>query len=272
MVRMADERDDMADGGDHADRRPSGTERPDGSTRPQPAIPPGSDADTPAVDPWAAGDVTAVGPQVDGPDATTVAPRVEDAQPRWTARAAVRPGTPDAQPADWPEDDPYHGRSWLRPVIIGIVVLVLLAMLVVGVWLLLKRTPTVAPGPVGSASPSAAVTSTSRAPSPTRATSAPPTTAAATSAAAAMVPVPDVVGAPAAEARRTLTGAGLTVREQRRTVVTEEPGTVLEITPAAGTSVPVGSEVVIVVATRPPRSSAPVSPAAVVSPSATKTK
>src|SRR4051812_33546832 len=77
--------------------------------------------------------------------ATTIRPPVDDA-PRWTARANVpTPGDPALRqpaPQEWveEEEDPYHGRSWLTPVIVAMVALVLIAALSVGVWLIYRAT------------------------------------------------------------------------------------------------------------------------------------
>jgi hypothetical protein len=188
-------------------------------------------------------------PQVDGTrvDGTPVAG--DDA--RWSARAAVRPPGPAAPTPtqQWEREpygeDPYHGRSWLRPVLIALAVLLIIALLGTGVWLIMRNT-SAAPGP--AASPTAVSSAPATTAAPTKAT----TTTAPTSAAPTLVTVPDgLVGGTEANARNVLGALGLKVRTVQRVSPTAEPGTVLTIEPPAGTQVPAGTTVVLLVATAP---------------------
>jgi serine/threonine-protein kinase len=66
------------------------------------------------------------------------------------------------------------------------------------------------------------------------------------------VEVPDVTGVSEDEARNRLEEAGLRVETQERETADEDPGTVLEQDPAAGTAVDAGSAVTLTLAKAPP--------------------
>src|SRR5256885_9191669 len=173
---------------------------------------------------------------------------VDDDAGRWSARAAVRPPGPAAPTPtqQWErEEDPYQGRSWLRPVVIALAVLLLMALLGSGVWLILRNS-SATPGTGASPSP---ITPPATTAAPTTATA---TTAAPTSAAPALVTIPDgLVGGTEANARGVLGALGLKVRTVPRISPTAEPGTVLTVEPPAGTQVPANSTVVLLVAAAP---------------------
>ncbi|HEX6500984.1 MAG TPA: PASTA domain-containing protein [Micromonosporaceae bacterium] len=254
--------------GDDAAR--AGGTTPGGGTAPGPGGTPGDataqwtpedeeDTGRPA-DPWAGRDEE---PEVAGesgapttvlpptpPDATNVLPPPDTA--RWAARAEVPPPRPVATES-WVEEPPPPRRSWW-PVLIGLLILVLLALIAIGVWLALRGDrPVAPPSPTGtpSASPSAS-------PTPTRSltpSSAPTTTQ--------TVVIPPLVGVPVDDAAALLDQAGLRYRIQRRVDGSVPAGTVLATNPAAGAEVPVGSQVTLVVASAPapPPSPTTVSPA-----------
>jgi hypothetical protein len=187
------------------------------------------------------------------------------ASPRWSARASVRPGGPapvrDAAPPDWEAtSDPYGGGSWFRPIVVGTIALVLIAMLVIGVVLIYRATrDTATPEPAGSESTSAvpsAPPSTPRTTAPTSAAPPSPTVA-------ATVTIPgDLVGKSETAARGELAALGLAVQVKRQQDAKAEPGTVLATDPGAGEQVQPGSTVVLVVATAPPPPPPPPSSAA----------
>jgi hypothetical protein len=193
-------------------------------------------------------------------DGTRMMPPVPDGPdepPRWEARAAV-PAAGAARPAGYeyyeePVAPPPDERNWLRPLLFGVIGLVLLGALLTGVWLIYTADDEPpAPQASGPAVPSAPATTV---PTTAPATSAPPT-----SAEPETVKVPDdLVGLTEEEARQRLTDAGLRVQVVRREDATMAPGTVLDSEPGPGSDVEPNSVVRIVVATAPrpspPRSS-----------------
>jgi PASTA domain len=185
-----------------------------------------------------------------GVDETKAMPPVEDA-PRWTARAGVPPRATPA-PVPWeeesPVEDPYGGRSWFRPIVVGIVALLLAAALGTGVWLIYQSTkrnqgPTITPTPSLATSTAAPTTAapTSAAPSPTQ--SPPPAT----------VQIPtNLKGQSQQVASAALTALGLQVSIVRQPSTTVAPGIVIDTLPPGGATVPVGSTVTVVVASLAP--------------------
>ena len=179
--------------------------------------------------------------------------------PRWSARANVpQPGDPALRrsaPEEWIEEDPYQGRSWFTPVIVGVVALVLVGALSVGLFLIYRATadggnapPDQLPG-VDVSSSGAVV------PSPTR----PPSTAAPTSAAPSEttegppsnVAIPPLRGNTLAQATIKLQQLGLEVKVVRRADGFVQPGEVLESDPGPGAMIAVGETVTLYVATAP---------------------
>lgn len=201
-----------------------------------------------------------------GPDATRVdapgdgatAPQAPDDAPRWTARAGVPvPGDPALRqpaPAEWvEEEDPYQGRSWLTPVIVGLVAVVLVAALSVGLWLIYRATENGQNAPAET--PSAPATSAAEAPPVP--SSAPPATSAAPSSAApvttraappAAVVIPPLRGDSLSEATVKLQVLGLNVRVERTADDSLPPGEVLSSRPGEGQTVAPGDTVTLVVA------------------------
>jgi hypothetical protein len=191
------------------------------------------------------------------PDATRTLPAVPDeADARWSARASVPPpGTAPVRTYEYLEEEPPpvdSDRSWLTPVAVGFIGLLLLGALLVGLWLIVTSDQ----NPEPEATPPAQPTATTAAP-----TSAPPTTPTETSAPPSStdpgtVVVPDLVGLSELDARQQLTDLGLLVEVTRR-VTTEAPaGTVLEVSPAASSEVEPNTTVRLVVAQAPPTPSA----------------
>lgn len=188
-------------------------------------------------------------------DGTRVMPPTPDEPPRWEARATVPPaGAVPPAPYEYDEEPapPPDDRNWLRPLLFGLLGLVLLGALLTGIWLIFTADDE-PPAPQASASAAPSAPATTRTTPP--ATSAPPR-----SAAPETVVVPgDLVGLTEDEARQRLEDAGLRVQVTRRADATMAPGTVIEANPEPGTDVEVNSVVRIVVATAPrpspPRSS-----------------
>jgi hypothetical protein len=184
-------------------------------------------------------------------DGTRMLPPVDDepdGQPRWEARASVPP--PGARPAtgyEYYEEPapPPDDRNWLKPLLLGVVGLVLLIALLTGVWLIYTADDE-PPAPEASAPPTATAPATVATTAPP-ATSAPPTTAEPET-----VTVPDdLIGIDEAEARQKLADAGLRVQVTRREDATMAPGTVIEVQPEPGSDVEPNSVVRIVVASAP---------------------
>lgn len=189
-----------------------------------------------------------------GLDGTRMLPPTNDGparEPRWEARAPVPSAGPPPPPGydfyEEPVDPPPDDRAWLRPLMFGVIGLVLLIVLLTGVWLIFTADDE-PPAPVASAPP------TATAPPPAATTAPPPTTAPPTTEEPEVqtVKVPDgVLGADEDEARQKLTDAGLRVQVTRREDATMAPGTVIEVNPGPGSDVEPNSVVRIVVATAP---------------------
>ncbi|MFD2766226.1 Stk1 family PASTA domain-containing Ser/Thr kinase [Micromonospora eburnea] len=235
------------------------------ATRPLPPhAPSGGDADASRVAGRAADpDATRAMPTPGGPtgrkpaDATRSLPRDggdvtgRQAVPAaWSGRAGVPPPRPAgyAEPGtEWYAEE-QTDRRWWMPIVLGILALVLVALIGLGVWLSLRATERDA-GPVSSASavPSTAP-ATSVAPSTTAPSASPATTPASTPpTTATQVPMPPLVGVPAAAARAALDRLDVPYRVEGR--ISDQPaGTVIETDPAAGELVVPGQVVRIVVA------------------------
>jgi hypothetical protein len=219
-----------------------------GATGPQRAVPgPAETAPLPRTGPAETAPIPRV---ADGPDATRTMPAVPDDGGRWAARATVPP--PGAAPVrdyeyvDEPAPEGDGERSWLTPLVVGFVGLVLLGGLLTGLWLIAKSDDGGSPAPSASPPPAASTAApTTRPPTTAPPTTAPPSTAAVT------VSVPTLVGLSEDDARQRLIDAGLLVEVTRRVDGSVAPGTVVAATPGPGTEVAPNSVVRIVVATAP---------------------
>jgi len=159
------------------------------ATQPLEATAPVPSVDATAVEPSPV-DASAVAPApvdataVDGPAAGD-----EPKLPSWSARAAVRPGVrPLPQSLPWSDEeivaDPYDGRSWFTPIIIGTVTLILLAMLTGGLWLIYVNSRAKPVSELPPATTSVSVTPSAPASTPgatTTRSAVPPTTSSAPS-------------------------------------------------------------------------------------------
>jgi hypothetical protein len=184
-------------------------------------------------------------------DATRTMPAAAGSD-RWAGSASVPPAGgayqyPDAAPGAYP-DDPEPQPNWLRPVLFGVIGLLLLGALLTGVWLIFTAddepppTTQASPPPAASSAPATTARTTAPATSEPPASLAPPPTV--------VVPT-ELIGLSEDEARRRLTDAGLRVQVTRRTDATMAPGTVLEAFPGPGSEVPPDSLVRLVVAVAP---------------------
>lgn len=186
-------------------------------------------------------------------------PLGHDEPPRWSARANVpQPGDPalrQGAPEEWIEEDPYQGRSWFTPVIVGVVALVLVGALSVGLYLIYQATAAGDNAPPEPLPAPAVSSSSSVVPSPTP----PPTSAAPTSAAPSettaapptSVAIPPLRGNTLAQATVKLQQLGLEVKVVRRADGSVQPGEVLDSDPGPGETVATGQTVTLYVATAP---------------------
>lgn len=260
-----------------ADRSPGGDAT---SVIPAAEREPGGDATSvmPAAEQGPGGDATSEMPveRGDGGDETVVAPRRPDAtavmpaagldpgpddagvgvSPAWTGRAEVRPPQPrprgEFATRDWdalpPPREP-RGRWWM-PIVVGIVVLVLLALLGWGVWLILQASAK------DDESPAPASTTSVPAPETTEPTSTPtttPTTSPSTTepTGPTEVTIPALKGLSSDEARQALARTGLAYRLRFVTSADAAPGTVIDSDPAEGQQVPSDTTVTLIVASAP---------------------
>jgi cytoskeletal protein RodZ len=189
-------------------------------------------------------------------DSTAVLPAVER-ESAWSGRAEVRPPRPaDFPSGGWdvvPRPSREPSGKWWTPIVVGIVVLLLLALLGWGVWLIVQ-----ADAKDGSTTPAA--TTSAAAPATGAPTSAPTTepTTPPTSAAPAEVTIPALKGLSAAEARQALDRTGLSYRLRFVTSNDAPAGTVIDSDPAEGRKVPSDTVVTLIIAAAP-RSSPTVS-------------
>jgi hypothetical protein len=203
------------------------------------------------------GEETSVRPASGPPQGgdTAVQPRAAS----WSGRAGVPPPEAFAVREAVPVDEEPDRRPWLLPMVLAILALLLLAILGIGLWLILRADDS--PGPATPVTPAVTTSATPAAPSPTTpGTPSLVTTAPASPTAAAQVVVPRLIGVDTEAAQSTLEQLGLAYRLIPRADPVARPGTVLETDPAEGSVVPVGTQVVLVVAAAPP-SPAPTSPA-----------
>ena len=206
----------------------------------------------PPADPWPGAETTrfAHGDDTVVADSQAVrepAPAVGEREPaKWSARADVPVGGP-RQPApqeqEWvPDQEP---RAWWLPILIGVAVLVLVGLVGLGFWLAVQGTNQ-APAPSASASP---VRSS--------ATRAPTTPAAPSSPAVLLVPVPALTSIAVDQATGILASQGLGAKVVNQVTDAVPPGIVTGTDPAAGTPVPQGTVVTLIVAAPPPSSPSP---------------
>lgn len=215
-----------------------------------------------AQDPWfgedetmihpAAAEETSALPPLD-PNATSVIPPASgdnDPTRRWAARAGVPPaGSRPPQQQEWVGVEETRGGAWWMPILVSIIILILLALLGLGLWLGFRGHGSPAPAPSPSSTTTASSPSPAPSPTPSPTPSASPTPA--------TVTMPSLHGVAFEEAQQVLTGLGLTVQVQNAPDDTLPPGTVSRTQPDAGAQVPVGSAVVVIVASAPSASPSP---------------
>lgn len=202
--------------------------------------------ESPSAEDEATTEMPAGGPRAPGSDATSIMPPASDP---WTGRAEVPIGEGQVRDSVPPESG-YPGeprRVWWSPILIGVVVLILLAIMAVAVWFALRKTPAVVP----TASPAPVQTSELPSVAPT------PTASVAPSVTAVPQKVPDLVGMPQQKAIDALTALGLNPEIEYRPSDSADPGTVLEVSPKPGSLVQPGATVRLFVAVPVPSSPTP---------------
>jgi cytoskeletal protein RodZ len=183
----------------------------------------------------------------------------------WSGRAEVRAPRPAQttyqQEVDWPAGpgpQPPRDRWWM-PIVVGIVVLVLLAALGWGIYLIVqnagKNDNSPAPAVTTSAPPAPTTAATTETTEPSSApTTTTPTTTTPTPTPSTTEPTDDAVGIPAlrglsvADAKAALKGVGINSTRVIYRPSNGEPDTVIDSDPEEGQEVPPDTTVTLVVA------------------------
>jgi hypothetical protein len=286
---MSDERDETRsfspfddatwadDAGRPGGRRPQRPGNDDDRTRVQPpdrddrtrVQPPDRDDHT-RVQPSVADDRTRVQPGVDDPtvaqpgaraaDATSVMPPAAG-EPAWSGRAEVRAPQPSRttyqETVDWPAAPPAERDRWWMPILVGFIVLVLLAALAWGIYLIVQNAGknNNAPAPAATTSAPAApttVATTTQTTQTTQPTTA-PTTTTPTPTQSTTNPTDDAIAIPAlrglsvSDAKAALKDAGFTSTRVIFRPSDAEPDTVIDSDPEEGQEVPPDTTVTLVV-------------------------
>ncbi|MEV6842061.1 PASTA domain-containing protein [Actinoplanes sp. NPDC051411] len=189
-------------------------------------------------------------------DATAVMPPAEGGA-AWSGRAEVRapqPGrTEYQQVTDWPAapETPRNDRWWM-PIVVGIIVLVLLAALGWGIYLIVQNSGndnSPAPAVTTSAAAPTTVATTAETTEPTTE----PTTTTPTTEPTTTDPTDDAVAIPAlrglsvADAKAALKGVGITSTRVIYRSSDAEPDTVIDSDPEEGQEVPPDTRVTLLV-------------------------
>jgi hypothetical protein len=212
-------------------------------------------------------DATKVAPRPDAtPDATSVMPPAGDdwapsrANPVWSGRAEVRPPQPGraSYDTDWQSTGPTPAPGkqtdrWWMPIVVGIIVLILLALLGWGIYLIVQNSKDDSVSPSASTATTAATTAPTSA-APTTPTSAAPTTTTPSAEPTTTEPtttevlVPALLGLSLDDARDALNQTGLRYRVLYQSSSTAPQGIVIDSDPPEGQVVPPDTRVTIVVA------------------------
>lgn len=197
-----------------------------------------------------------------GAGTAAIPPTGGDREPAWSGRAGVpvRPAGGDAAEGwpgaagggtgggwDGPERPGQAGRPWWLPILLGVLGLVVIALVGTLIWWVANLDDTQDPGGPGptTAPTASAPTEPTGQPEPTEAEPTEPEPE--QSSAPAEVAVPDLVGLTEAQARQLLDESDLGYRLTFRD--SDQPaGTVIETNPPAGSEVPPGTEIELVLA------------------------
>jgi PASTA domain len=181
------------------------------------------------------------------------------ANPAWSGRAEVRP--PRAQPYTETEWDAGVERApsgrWYMPIVVGVVLLVLLAVLGWAIYLIAQNSGGNSPTPAATTSAATAPATEPATTSPSAETTTTPPT---TEPTATEITVPALRGMSVQEATYALSRKGL----KYRLIYVEDaapPGTVIDSDPAEGQEVPPDTAITLVIAkessTTPPTPTTP---------------
>ena len=227
----------------------------DDDDRTQVAPPADGDDRTQVAPAVVSGDPTVVSPGGRPVDATSVMPPVEGG-PAWSGRAEVRAPQPGSveyqQVTDWPAaPETQRNDRWWLPIVVGIVVLVLLAALGWGIYLIVQNSgknnsPAPAATTSAPAAPTTAATTQTTEPTtePTTPTTGPTTTEPTDDA----VAIPALRGLSVEDAKAALRGVGITSTHViYRPSLDAEPDTVIDSDPEEGQEVPPDTRVTLVV-------------------------
>ena len=233
--------------GDTVEQPPADPWAEDTVVRPAGSVPPSFPDSLGEPEPAEAGPAgtgpAEAGPVNVGPTGTGILPTVagEEPQPRWSARAQVRPPDLDDQGAvdeEWTEP----GRSPLVPVLVTVVILLLIGLVVLGAFLLLNNNDDVVTPP--STTPTVQTASAPATSPATRTTtsSAPPTTAPPTE-----VEIPDLRGQDYDAAAAKLKDLGFVPRRVDEFNGQFAAGKVTGTNPPAGNKVRPGATIDVIV-------------------------
>jgi hypothetical protein len=190
-------------------------------------------------------------------DATSVMPPAEGGA-AWSGRAEVRAPQPVQtdyqQVTDWPVGpEAQRNDRWWMPILVGIIVLVLLAALGWGIYLIVQNsgkndspvpaTTTSAPPAPTTAATTTETTQPTTEPTTTTPTPTPSTTEPTTDA----VAIPALRGLSVADAKAALQGVGITSTHVIYRTSDAEPDTVIDSDPEEGQEVPPDTRVTLVV-------------------------
>lgn len=172
----------------------------------------------------------------------------------WSGRAGVPPPEAatvrGATPPEWEPIDEGDGKRWWMPIVVGIIALLLAGGLIAGIWLIVRADDSDPAAPTPAPTTAAPTTAQPTSAAPTTSPPAPTTTA------PVSVEVPPLVGLSEQAAAARLDARGLTYRLEFRPS-SEPAGTVIETDPAAGATVPEGTQIVLVIAEAAPTSAPP---------------
>lgn len=182
----------------------------------------------------------------DSQDPTAVVPASPDGPgqaPRWTGQAGVRPVSPDQDATgQWTGREPR--RAWWLPIVVGIIGLLVLVGVAFALVIAMRNGSTPAPSSTTTLSPSPT-------PSPSEVPTTPTSSPSDTDTAGLVVVPTSLNGLFLSDAETLLSQLGLNYTEVPQISATALPNTVIGTMPDAGTSVPVGSTVVLIYAQAP---------------------
>jgi hypothetical protein len=187
---------------------------------------------------------TSILPAVDHPAESGGPAGPKPGSPRWTARAQVR--TPDVEEEiheEWSEPP----RGPLVPILVAICIVLLIALVALGTWLIFLDRPSATPTPTPTVQTATPPPPSNTRTSVTTTTTVPPTP----------IPIPDLRGQDYAAAAAQLTLLGF-VPVRHDAVDADVPkGKVIQTDPVAGQLVRPGTSINVIVSAGPPQERTP---------------